>query len=49
MPNILIEIIRHIPQSSQVNRGIGPHLGHRRFQNSSQVAKLPTIGCYIVR
>jgi hypothetical protein len=27
MPSILIEITRHIPQSSQVNRGIEPHLG----------------------
>ena len=40
--------MRHIPQSTHVNRGMGPHLGHDRFQNSSQLANCSTIGCYTV-
>lgn len=48
MPSIFIKITRHIPQSTHVNRGMGPHLGHDRFQNSFQLANCSTIGCYIV-
>jgi hypothetical protein len=38
MPSIIIEIIRHIPQTSRVKRGIVPELSHDRFQNSFQLA-----------